>query len=203
MCQSLSHRRVSQQQQRSSSSSSSTVERVQCLDVCSASLSCGTKPYCRYTHARTHSHTHAQNAALTIVFHFVLFISAAQIFSAPFSCCCNECQGGPDDGQTAVPADDEGINICRSVTKSFPCFHAFSHLHANKFPCMIFIHLSTCFVYVEKSARCCYKKVLPIFHLCMFLCVYLYVWVGEGGVEVQWLCRVQFPIVWNLSWLLV
>lgn len=27
--------------------------------------------------------------------------------------------------------------------------------------------------------------------------------LGDGGVEVQWVCRVQFPIVWNPSWLLV
>lgn len=49
-------------------------------------------------------------------------------------------------------------------------------------------------------ARCYQKTAVTIFELYAFVHVCALFVVGNGTAEVQWVCRVQFPVVWNLSW---
>lgn len=61
--------RASFTEERKPAAAAAVVQRVQCLDVSAASLSCGTKPYCRY------SHTHTQRCINTCVHIAVLTLS--------------------------------------------------------------------------------------------------------------------------------
>lgn len=92
---------------------------------------------------------------------------------------------------------------CAVQQQNLSITSAHSHIcMQNKFSYSISINLwvPALFMCVLSVAirKCWQSLIYACYCVCLFVCV-----VGEGGVEVQWLCRVQFPIVWNLIWLLV
>lgn len=97
---------------------------------------------------------------------------------------------------------DEGIKMCCSSGKCFHHFCTFRHLHAEQ---IFILHFHT-----PEYLFCLFvhlPSVLPVYYhiytMGKWWC--LCVWqagAGSGRVVVQWVCRVQFLIVWNLSWLI-